>query len=138
MSLIVLNGHEFRVEFGPLIDATSASRMDPTWCHVDGQGHVHQWCLKGTDIPATNYDPTARYSVPSLRWILDFPGDDEYPDVGHYECRRCGERVEPGRTADTTRRYMPGLASYFVDGRLVSKEEFEASFRTAQEEGKRA
>lgn len=81
-----------------------------------------------TDCQAASYDPTARHETPTLIDVHDGWGyydDGERYAIHHYECRQCGERVEPGYTSDTNRVYIPGLRWYRINGGYVSKEEFE-------------
>src|SRR5690349_8267011 len=111
-----------------MIDVSSSSRPDTSWDVVDAAGHSHRWYVNGE--VAQGYDHLQSYSTPTLRWVKDETGyweDGESYDIGHYECRECGERVEdPRYTADSYRRFMPGLASYEIDGRSVSQEDFDA------------
>ena len=88
------------------------SRPDPNWSVTDAQGHHHQWYVTSSEgiIPARVYNPEKLYSLPTLIYVTDIPGDDEYPDVGHHECRRCGERIQPGLCADTMRQYIRGFS----------------------------
>lgn len=94
-----------------MLDVTSMHRPDPDWEYTDKRGHVHRWYeYTGLSvIAAISYTPMRQYMLPTLVYIQDSPGDDEYPATGHYECIRCGEVVRPGRTADTTRQFVPGL-----------------------------
>ena len=67
----------FMVGFGgDLIDVSTLNAPDPTWKHLDNQGHEHRW-QDGT--------------LPTLVRIMDYEGDDEYPAVFHYECKACRE-----------------------------------------------
>jgi hypothetical protein len=109
-----------------LIDATSSHRPDTDWRIVDGAGHEHRWFFG--DKPATEYNPSARYSVPSLKWVVDgvaYWEDGEPYDVGHHECRVCREHIEPGYTADAYTQYVPGLRWCRINGESVTREQFE-------------
>jgi hypothetical protein len=122
-----------------LVDVTSLHRPDPTWRHVDAHGHEHRWYVDGT--PAVSYDPSARYETPSLVWVKDgeefWDGDDEPHDVGHLECRQCGDHVEPRYTADDTRQHIPGLRRYRINGEPVTPEEFARRYKAAAIKGTR-
>ena len=72
---------------GEMFDVTSLSRPDPSWKYTDKAGHVHQWHVDGQ--PATSYNPTKRYTVPTLVQITDVEPTDECPGQYHYECREC-------------------------------------------------
>ena len=114
----------FEVETEP-VDVTSLSRPDVGWTFIDAHGHQHQWCVDG--LPAMSYQPSKRYDVPTAIWVVDyvayFPDGEPY-NVGHHECRICGDRVEPRLTADTHRQFIPGLRTYRINGETVSEEEF--------------
>ena len=108
------------------IDVTSASRPDTSWRVVDAHGHVHEWYVDGT--PATAYYPEANHETPTLVWVKDgeeyWEDDDEPHDVGHRECRQCGEHIEPRYTADTCQIYIAGPRWCKINGQLVTLEEF--------------
>ncbi len=110
-----------------LVDVTSASRPDTAWHFVDGQGHEHRWYVNGQ--PAASYNPNATYKTPTLIWIKDgeaYFEDGEPYDIGHYECRQCGEHVDSPRcTADTYTRHIGGLRWFRINDQPVSKEEHE-------------
>lgn len=128
MSSISVDGHEYLIE-RDMVEVTSNHRPDTRWRFVDAAGHEHRWHVGGAQAAA--YDPAARHETPTLAWVKDgeeyWPGDDEPHDVGHHECRLCGERVEPGYCMDEYRVYVPGIARYWIDGRSVSPEAFEAA-----------
>jgi|ERR1051325_717103 hypothetical protein len=117
-----------------LVDMTSANRPDPSWVFVDAQGHEHRWFTNGQ--PATSYDPQLSYEVPTLVWVVDGVEywDGELHEVGHTECRLCGEHIAPRSTPDTCQQLVPGLRHFRINGQPVSKEEFE---RRAKEAGLR-
>jgi hypothetical protein len=109
-----------------LVEVTSTHRPDTSWRFVDAQGHEHRWYAKGA--PAESYSPSGRYEVPTLVWVKDDVGyfeDGEPYDIGHHECVQCGEHVEPRSTADSVQQFVPGLRWYRINGRSVTKDEFE-------------
>lgn len=124
------DGRTFRVE-RETIDATCQNRADETWTRVDAAGHEHFWtfdCVRGA------YRPDAKAEVPTLRWVVDgteYWEDGEPYQVGHYECKVCGEHVTPGTCADTNRQWIAGLAHCYINDEPVSRETFEAAFRDA-------
>lgn len=114
--MLRLGGHQIEVH-REIIDVTRLSRPDTTWAHVDQAGHQHHWEPQGP------YCPETPYSVPTLEWVVDTPGTDEEPELGHYQCRVCHAPVTPGRTADNTRRFIKGPSSFIVDGHPTSRED---------------
>ena len=108
------------------IDVTSMSRPNPDWRWTDSSGHVHRWFdVTTSPVVATEYHPSHRYDVPTLVFVEDYPATEEYPAVGHWECRECREVApSPGRCPDYYRQLIPGLREYFIDGEPVSKEVF--------------
>jgi hypothetical protein len=108
-----------------MMDVTSIHRPDTDWSLVDSHGHGHRWHADG--VAVTSYDPRKHYDVPSLLWVKDgvaYYEDGEPYDVGHHECRQCGEHVEPRYTADTEQQMVAGLRWYRINGQPVSPEEF--------------
>ena len=88
------------------IEVTSnMPRPDPAWRHTDANGHDH-W-----------------YQSDTFRWVVDEPGNDDWPDEGHYECIRCGEHVHPGSIRPSMfREYIPGMVhaeATHTDGRRI-------------------
>ncbi len=121
-TLHAADGRVFSVETD-LIEVTMRSRPDEHWRHVDPSGHVHQWYADGA--PSVTYSPTIQFTLPTLELVVDVEGTDEYPDVTHLECHICRATVRPGHRSDDTRQYIQGLRSCYIDGRSVSREEFE-------------
>lgn len=111
--------------YADMVDVTSLSRPDETWEHIDQQGHRHRWeFADGSRV----YNPRVTATLPTLRYVIDDTWIDEDGDertVGHHECITCGEHVDPRRTADTCRQFVPGLLHCFVDGKPVSLEDFQ-------------
>jgi hypothetical protein len=116
-----------------LIDVTSNHRPDTSWRFTDAKGHEHRWYVGWT--PAESYSPMVHYEVPTVVWVSDgtrYDEDGEPYEVGHVECRECGEHVKPGHTADAYEQKVAGLLRCYVDDRPVTREEFE---RLAREDG---
>jgi hypothetical protein len=122
----------FRMERA-MIDVTMLNRPDTNWRFTDANGHEHRYYIHRPEgvTPAEHYAPAARYALPTLDWIVDEEASDEYPEIGHYECGLCRATVQPRTTADTTRQMMPGLTSYYINDRAVSKDEYERQAREA-------
>lgn len=132
MTSVIANGREFSVE-RDLIPISSLSRPDTRWIFVDPSGHEHRWFEQTPEglKPASEYHPNKSLSLPTLRKIVDYEGDDESPATSHWECPHCGVIIVPGTCADTHEWYVPGLSHYRIDGTPVSKEEFERQARAA-------
>jgi hypothetical protein len=133
MSTTHIGGRTFEME-RELIEVTSMSRADPNWSFTDPAGHLHQWWQEKPFRPMTDYSPNGRYIVPGLRWVEDekYWEDEDWHTTGHWECRKCGAEVRPGTCADTHTQYMAGITSYRIEGRLVSKPEFERQLTEAK------
>lgn len=129
---IAPNGDVFEAHC-ELMDVTSMHRPDTSWRFVDAQGHEHRWHVESsepnvTTAPAVSYNPSAKYITPTLIWVKDgeefWEDDDEPHEVGHLECKQCGQHVSPHHIADSTVQYIPGLRHYRINGVTVSEEEF--------------
>lgn len=120
-----------------LIDVTSLRRPDTGWRFVDAAGHEHRWHDVDGE-PAESYDPSMQYHAPTLAWVKDgeeyWEDDDRPHNVGHHECARCGERIEPRYRADDTAQYIAGLLRCTINGRPVSEEEFKAAIDKLKQE----
>lgn len=131
---LVLGNNVFEC-YRDMIEVTSHHRPDTTWRFVDARDHEHRW-YEG-DRPARYYDPSLSYDTPTLIWVKDgeeyWQDDDEPHEVGHLECRQCGEHVNPGYKADDTRQYVAGIFHGRINGVFVSKEEFETRLAAARE-----
>lgn len=108
-----------------MLEASRLHRPDTDWRVTDAHGHEHRWYANGR--PADRYVATDQYDTRTLQWIKDgvrFDEDGEPHDVGHLECRACGEHIEPGYTSDTTVQYVPGVRWFRINGASVSQEDF--------------
>lgn len=122
-----------------LIDVTSMHRPDTSWIHIDAHGHTHQWHQMdsgGGDLgPASTYSAARHYFTPTLIWVKDgeswYEDSDEPHDVGHIECKECGEHVTPGYTADSCTQKIPGIRSFRINGESVTVEEFKVRYAAA-------
>ncbi|MCR4375619.1 MAG: hypothetical protein NUW22_12300 [Acidobacteria bacterium] len=126
MSVVRTQARRTFETFCDVVEVTSIRRPDTSWRKVDQLGHSHCWYTDGA--PADSYRPDHCYVTPSLVWVKDgetfYEDDDEPHDVGHLECRECGEKIEPGYTADTMSQHIPGMRRFRIDGVSVSEEEF--------------
>ena len=93
-----------------VIEVTPISKPDDDWEFTDKHGHLHRW---------------QNSKLPSLKEIIDCPADEEYPASFHFECKRCGETINPGYKSPESREFMPGLTHFYIDDVEVGKSEFE-------------
>ena len=89
------------------------SDLDAGWLFTDVAGHVH-YC----DYAAAEHYPTLLLVTDGSYYCPDCR--DEHED-SHLECRRCGERIIPGRTGPGTIT-LGGQAVYTFNGEPVSQE----------------
>jgi hypothetical protein len=87
-----------------MIEVTPLTIIDLNWKYVDAAGHLHRWT---PDAPGSGGIP--RGHLETLKRVTDIEASDWYPEIYHYECTQCGERIEPGRMVPNTRYFMPGL-----------------------------
>ena len=117
MTTVILDNITFRIEQGT-IDVTQLREPDPEWCYQDKKGHIHVWRL-------VDGEPQV---VASLVYIVDSPGTDEYPEIGHTECRRCGEHVDAGYRPVPYRVTAAGLRTFYINDEEVSEEKYAEIF----------
>jgi hypothetical protein len=91
---------------------------DLEWVERDDHAHEHRWQEGGEQT----WHPV------TIDWF-DSDGD-EYSDTT-YHCNICNDEIEPGYKIDPKwtpgmRRFVPGLAHYYLDGVEITKDEAEA------------
>lgn len=114
-----------------LRDVTSIHRPDTNWKPIDAAGHRHFWTVVATGKEAQRYSPESSYDVTSVKWVVDgtrVDEDGEEYEVGHHECKECGEVIKPGFTADTDKQFIGGLLCCFINDEPVSKDEYQRRF----------
>jgi len=111
---------QMRGDFGELameteqIEVTSAlPQPNQNWHYIDRQGHEHYW--------RDGY-PTLVGVVDETYWCADC-GEDHTDS--HWGCATCGEEITPGTYVDTSRRFVPGLTSFTLNGEPITQERFE-------------
>lgn len=97
-----------------VLDVTPFTIRDESWEYRDAKGHLHRW----------RKDKEGNFHLPSLKEVVDCPGDDEYPAIWHYECKRCGVEIFPGHKP-SPRQDMMGLKHYYVNDAEVDKHTFD-------------
>ncbi len=98
---------------------------DESWRFTDGNGHKHAYIGKPRE-PIDHY-PTLVY-VPGPEYYCA-ECDDEHEDyaVSHYECRTCGEVIEPGsREPENPEALMLTRQGVYLNGEPITKERAEA------------
>lgn len=86
---------------------------DPKWSAVDSNGHEHRY-TEGSD----RY-PSLKSVAGELYWCEDCQ-DEEFDTW--YECRLCGEKVEPGTRVDHTPVWVSRGSRYYWNGEPISHE----------------
>lgn len=77
---------------------------DEKWRFIDKAGHGHFWKLFSKK-PSTI--PTCELIVVGTRWVGD-EYDAEEIDVKEWQCRTCGETIEPGYRKERPPTHVPG------------------------------
>lgn len=113
------DGHTLEITT-EVIDVTPLAEPDPKWTFTDAAGHRHYW----SDTESGGPYPTLEY-----RTVHDHADDEEcdadddqdlcYPVLC---CKQCGQPVAPGTRPPSSRRIVPGLRTYLIDGEPVSKQ----------------
>lgn len=98
-------------KFYDCLEVTTFDLPNPDWTYTDKAGHVHQWTGDEILTMCQVDDGTVVYGEEFTVW--------------HWECRECGEHIMPGRNPSKGVGFMPGLMHYRVNGREVSKAEYE-------------
>jgi hypothetical protein len=107
---------------------------DESWRFTDGNGHEH--CYRGEKDPEAErggHYPTLVY-VPGPDYYCT-GCNDEHEDyaVSHYECRICGETVEPGsREPRNPEALMLTRQAAHLDGELITRERAEDLLSAAE------
>jgi hypothetical protein len=123
------NGHTLEI-ITEEVDVTSVFQQepDPDWTETDVAGHRHYRSETQTGGP-----------YPTLMWKPDMVhcrDCHEEEDHGYLVCKQCGEHVQPGYRPDHSRKVIPGLRTYLIDGEPVSPraaEDFITAMRQEQE-----
>ncbi|NED31143.1 hypothetical protein [Streptomyces sp. SID8499] len=111
--------------------ASDLPQPDPRWRVTDSNGHEH-YSSDGPD----RY-PTLKSVAAEPYWCADC--QDEHVDTW-YECRICGEKIEPGTRIDSTPKWVSTGSRYYWNGEPISTEranEILAAVRQAQDKAAR-
>lgn len=100
-----------------VLDVTPSIEPDLDWKQMDKEDHMHRW-RKGSKKEAP--------IVTTLKWIVEGEATDEYPESGYFECKRCGDRIEPGYKPVQVRREAYGLVEHTINGEEVGTRTFQA------------
>lgn len=76
----------------PSVSMDLGMEPDPDWRYIDQAGHLHAY---------VDYGDKIRPALPTLVWVIDSPGDDEFPETGHYECKVCRKEAAKRKAPDT-------------------------------------
>ena len=119
MATIRSNGHTLVCD-APHFEVTPMRVPDTKWRYTDQHGHEHRWADNET--------------VPTVRRVVDADVTDEYPEINHYECRECGDRVEPAMRMPDCRMYARGLPQWSLDGQPITEADAKALMEQWREE----
>lgn len=111
------NGRDLEIEREMIEVSINLPQPDPNWTYTDRAGHDHAYSAQGSRYPTL----VRRESDPY--WCADC--DDEHTD-SWWECPLCGEKITPGTFIDSSRKFIPGLTMYRINGEDVSPAEGEA------------
>ena len=113
---------KIEIESNP-IDVTPISEPDPNWVQVCGCGIEHR---HHSDDPNFISSPgMCESGLPTLIWVVESVGIEDYPEIGHYECRGCGEYVRPGSKRPEFTYHIPGRRTIRINGEEVAEEELQ-------------
>lgn len=112
----------FEIESEPITFRTlGGPAPDPEWKAVDLAGHEHQY-VAGAQLGEPHW-PTLEWVVDETYWC-DTCRDEH--DKGHWECKQCGETVEPGMVMEGPKTITkPGRTTYKINGNPVDPETWE-------------
>jgi DNA-directed RNA polymerase subunit RPC12/RpoP len=99
---------------------------DEKWRATDSNGHEHHYADERTEAERGSHYSTLVY-VPGPSYYCGDCGD-EHEDyaVSHYECRICGEEVQPGsREPNNPEAMVLTQQAAYLNGALVSRERAE-------------
>lgn len=99
------------------VDGTQLDSVvpDSSWVHRDKSRHIHRW----------SSGDEGEVFVQTCQYVVDAEATDEDPERGHLECKRCGDRVEPGYiTRQDEQSNVVGLKEYFINDEQVGRRTF--------------
>lgn len=118
------DGHSYRMECEPIEVTSLGPRPDPNWTFTDAAGHEHDAKRELLDWLQDDPDDPPFY--------FDVDGDEHNAD-SHWECRLCGEWIEPGTTGPSPyREFIAGPKHYYRDDEPISEAEFADAIASRQ------
>jgi hypothetical protein len=104
------------------------------WKYTDRHGHQHRYAERATPGEVWRKGKRRRdrpTHFPTLREIIDsrhkcygweglYAHEPHWVEEGHYECRQCGERIEPAH-GPVSKPVLTSEAAY-LNGELISRE----------------
>jgi hypothetical protein len=105
---------------------------DESWRFTDGNGHKH-YHSNAKDAERRGHYPTLVY-VPGPEYYCGDCGDEhEDYSVSHYECRICGETVEPGsREPHNPEAFVLTRQAAYLNGGFITRERAEDLLSAAE------
>jgi hypothetical protein len=98
------------------IETTPLLIKDDEYLYICGEGIHHEWNRTKTQLTNAEY-------------IIDSPATEDFPEYGHWECRLCQEELPLPYKVNGYRNFMPGLTTYYIDGKPVDKNTFETEYK---------
>jgi hypothetical protein len=123
-----LNGHTLEIEREMIEVTSNLPQRDPRWKQTDERGHLHMAVREGGMI-------NDRVTYPTL--VIRY-GDEQTDEDGEtwreqwWACRECGATVVPGVIYDRSRKFIPGLTTYTLDGEHIPPAQAQAFIESWQ------
>lgn len=103
----------------------SSNVADKAWRFTDASGHEHSY--RRRHQPGDDEYPTLAYVAGPSYYCAECGDEHEDYAVSHYECRICGEAVEPGSVPpQNPAGYVLTRQTAYLDGRIIGQQEAEA------------
>jgi hypothetical protein len=119
-----LNGHTLEITRDMIEVTSNLPQRNPRWRHTDAQGHEHY---------AVSTDAGVIYPTLSIRQGEEQTDEDGEPYRERWwACHECGEEITPGTFIDSSRKLIPGLTSYTLDGEHIPPAQAQAFIESWQ------
>lgn len=113
-----INDHKIEI-IRNMIDVTRIKEPDPNWAKKCECGVIHKWTCFDEKWPES--PGLCSPILPNLIWVVDSPGSDDSPEIGHYECSNCSQEISPAYRTPIGNYYIPGRISIFINDQPATK-----------------